>query len=63
MKENEETAVATKRGSSSSEVIQQFNSFNAKIIAVVLVVCMLVYHNPLKPFYGNIVTSLNYLLF
>ena len=50
----EDGMVATlKRGRSSTEVIQQFNSVNAKILAALLVVTMLCYHGILKVTDGN----------
>ena len=44
---------ATKRGRSSSEIIKQFNSLNAKILAILLVGCLLGYHGALKFINGN----------
>jgi hypothetical protein len=44
---------ATKRGRSSSEIIKQFNSLNAKILAILLVGCLLGYHGVLKFINGN----------
>lgn len=51
MAENE--APVTKRGRSSSEIIEQFNSLNAKILAAVLVSCLVGYHGILKFMDGN----------
>ncbi|EFX82868.1 hypothetical protein DAPPUDRAFT_48914 [Daphnia pulex] len=44
----EDESTATKRGRSSSEIIKQFNVLNAKILAILLVGCLLGYHGVLK---------------
>ena len=44
---------ATKRGRSYSEIIKQFNSLNAKILAILLVGWLLGYHSVLKFINGN----------
>lgn len=44
---------STLRGRSSSEVIKQINVSNAKILAFLLVICMISYHSILKSINGD----------
>ena len=59
MSENDAPAVTTKRGRSSTEIIKQFNVANAKIIALLCVLCMILYHGILKSTNGNLIPFLS----
>ena len=48
MANNTGLVTALKRGRSSSEIIQQFNAVNAKILAALLVVSLVCYHGILR---------------